>query len=141
MSDRIAEGTCQNRLAAVWFLGSGIVFVLILIQTLAGKYGSGAEAAWGWLMPAILPTLSLIVGATAYHASRPKRDLTVSRLAYRVALGLSVFYLLLLLATLLVDPLTPTTPLQLMELSRFWLGPVQGLVGLALGAFFVSREA
>lgn len=140
MSGRLAESTTQGRLAAVWFAGAAVVFLLLLVQTLTGKYGDHAGAAWGWLMPAILPTLSLITGAIAYNASKPKRDTTVDRLAYRVALGLSVFYLALLLTTLLVEPLIRATPLQLLEMSDFWLGPVQGLVGLSLGAFFVSAR-
>jgi hypothetical protein len=140
VSDRLSESATQGRLASVWFAGAALVFTLVLVQTLAGKYGDRAGTAWGWLMPAILPTLSLITGAIAYNASRPKRDITVNRLAYRVALGLSIFYLLLLLTTLLVEPLIPVTPLQILEMSDFWLGPVQGLVGLSLGAFFVSAR-
>jgi hypothetical protein len=140
VSARIAASTGQGRLAAVWFAGAGAVFLLVLVQTLAGKYGENTEAAWGWLMPAILPTLSLITGAIAYNAAKPKGEFTVDRLAYRVAFYLSIFYLLLLLVTLLAEPLTSMTPLQVLELSGYWLGPVQGLVGLALGAFFVSRK-
>ncbi len=133
--------TCQTRLAALWLGGSAVLFTLVLIQSLAGKYGEQTGAAWSWLMPAIIPTLSLIVGAVAYSASTAKHDVTVNRLAFRIAASLSLFYLLLLLATLLADPLIDwITALQLLELSKLWLGPVQGLVGLSLGAFFVSRE-
>lgn len=140
MSRRVDVGSCQTRLAAIWLGGGGVLFVVVLVQSLAGKYGEQTGVAWSWLLPALIPTISLIVGAVAYDAVKSKTETTVDRMAFRVAGGLSVFYLLLLTTTLLAEPLTRSSPLELLEMSKLWLGPVQGLVGLSLGAFFVSRE-
>jgi hypothetical protein len=59
---------------------------------------------------------------------------------YRLALWLSCAYLLLILLSILVQPFAPLPPLALMQQSNLWLGPLQGLVAGALGAFFVKAE-
>lgn len=52
---------------------------------------------------------------------------------------LSVFYLLLVLATLLLQAVAGMVATEFMTTSNLWLTPVQGLVGATLGVFFVSR--
>jgi hypothetical protein len=53
---------------------------------------------------------------------------------------LSVFYLALALGTMLVQPFVWITAVEVLSVSSLWLGPVQGLVGLALGAVFGSKR-
>jgi len=86
-----------------------------------------------------MPTLSLIVGAVAYEA-RHQQTATVSHLAFRISFWLSVVYLALVLTVFLGQPFSGMTPLGLMQVSNLFLGPIQGLLGLALGVFFVSRQ-
>ena len=138
MSERVKVSSCQRRLALAWFIGGGLVFLVVVVQTMAGHYGEKTKAAWSWLLPTIMPTLSLIVGAVV--SQQPQSTATVDRLAYRISMGLSLCYLLLVLATLAVQPFTGTDPLDLMSTSNLWLGPVQGLLGIALGVFFGSRK-
>ena len=140
ISQRLPVAWCQRRLAVVWFTGGGLLFAFLIAQTVAGKYGAQTEKAWAWLLPTVLPTLSLIVGAVAHSARRPSDPATADGFFFRVSFGLSVFYLILVLGTLLLEPLSSLTPLELMNISSLWLGPVQGLVGIALGVFFVSRQ-
>jgi hypothetical protein len=140
MNDRAPLSLCQRRLAMIWFAGSGLIAILLVAQTIRSKYGDQPEKAWSWFLPTILPTLSLIVGAVAYEASRPQEAATVDRFFFKLSISLSVVYLLLVLATLIFQPLTQMTPLRLMDISNLWLGPIQGLVGIALGALFVSHR-
>jgi hypothetical protein len=141
MSSRRLVSRSQTMLAGVWLIGGGLIFVLVLAQTLGGKYAGQVEKAWSWLIPTIVPTLLLIVGAVAYEARQPARKgATVDGLAFSVTCGLSLFYLVLVIVTVLVQPFTAMTPLELMSVSHLWLGPVQGLVSIALGVFFASRE-
>lgn len=58
----------------------------------------------------------------------------------RLAVGLSLAYFTIILATLLLRPLTNFAPLELLNISDLWLGPLQGLATGALGAFFVKAE-
>jgi hypothetical protein len=83
----------------------------------------------------------IIVSAVAYGArQKTRKRATADRLAFYLTFGLSCFYLAMVVVTVLVQPLTSMTPLELMAVSHLWLGPIQGLVGIALGVFFASRE-
>jgi hypothetical protein len=109
-------------------------------QTITGKYGEQTQRAWAWFMPIVVPTLSVILSAIAYGATAPVADQTVEARAYRLTWWMSAFYLLVVLATLLLQPLSNPRPLEFMGTANLWLGPLQGLVGIALGAFFTSRK-
>jgi hypothetical protein len=140
MTEKIPVSVCQKSLATIWFVGSLLIFVVVLMQTLGGKYGDEIERAWSWFLPTVMPMLGLIVGAVTYEAVRPQTTATVDRFVFRTSVWFSLFYLLLVLLTLILQPLTRMTPLKLMNISNLWLGPVQGLVGVALGVFFGSRQ-
>jgi len=88
----------------------------------------------------VVPTLSLILGAIVQEARKAQENITVDAFAYHVSAGFSIGYLFLILGTLLIQPLTAWSSLELMNMSNFWLAPVQGFVGISLGAFFISRE-
>jgi len=139
---KISKAKCKKRLATVWLTGAGILFFLLLFQTFLGRYGDRADAAWGWLLPTIMPTLMLMVGVLVSDALRKSTaSVQVDRFIFRLAFFLSVGYLIVVSLTLLLSPFSAIPQLQLMTLSNLWLGPFQGLVSAALGAFFVNREA
>lgn len=135
-------GPCRRRIATAWLLGSGLIYLLVLAQTLFGYYGNDAETAWSWILPITLPNLSLIIGVMVAGARKRQkgRNDQVSDFVYRLALGLTLFYLAVVLMTLLVQPLIEIEPPDLMKQSNLWLAPLQGLVTAALGAFYISKE-
>jgi len=135
----VLEG--QRRLAVLWFFGGGISALILIIQSITGYYGDKVSDAWSWLLPYVLPILTLIVSAVFADATKKTSNITVNLFAYRSSLWLSVFYLLCLDVSLLAGNLTPYGPLQLMKTSVLWLGPLQGLLGIALGVFFVKRKS
>ena len=140
MSNRVSITAAQSRLAVLWLAGSAVIFMLMLAQTVSGKYGGQTQRAWGWFMPTVVPTLSVILSAIAYGATKAAEDQTVEERAYRMTFWMSAFYLLTLLATLLLQPLSDLRPLEFMSNANLWLGPLQGLVGIALGTFFTSKK-
>jgi hypothetical protein len=140
MSNRVSITAAQTRLAVLWLAGSAVIFMLMLAQTVSGKYGGQTQRAWGWFMPTVVPTLSVILSAIAYGATRAAEDQTVEERAYRLTFWMSAFYLLTILATLLLQPLSDLRPLEFMSNANLWLGPLQGLVGIALGTFFTSKK-
>src|SRR3546814_9658350 len=74
-------------------------------------------------------------GQDARQAGKPVDDLF-----FRLGAGMSVLYLLLVALSVLVQPLLPqATPLELMQRSNLWLGPLQGLTVATLGVFFRSQ--
>jgi len=129
---------CQRRLALVWLAGAALLVLLMIAQSIGNKYGGATAQAWDWLLPTVVPTLSLIVGAFAATARQPLQQATVDAFSYRLSLWLSVFYLVLVAAVPLAQPLTGRSPLELMQLSKLWLGAIQGVVGISLGVYFVS---
>lgn len=140
--------TVRWRLATVWFCGSGAIFLLLALQSLSGLYQDRLQGVWGWALPNFLPTLSLMLGVFA--ASALQNDAEDDRLGvrigfYRLSFALSLFYLLMLLLTILIQPFVGAwrnepSAAQSLETANLWLGPLQGLVVAALGVLFFIKQ-
>lgn len=140
MSTHIQMETCKRRLAVVWLIGAGVLFVLMMTQSLTGRYNLQTREAWGWLLPTLMPTMSLIVGVLAMEIRGPKdKARPVDPFLYHLAMGLSVFYLVVVAATILAKPFLDMTAIEAMNLSNLWLGPLQGLVSAMVGVFYVKQ--
>ena len=120
-----------------------------MVQSLAGVYGEQTQAVWGWLLPNILPTLSLVIGvfaATALKESAETDTMRVRRSFARLATALSIFHLISVGSVFIAQVYLGTTQgqgarsLALFEMANLWLGPLQGLVAAVLGALFFSSE-
>ncbi len=130
---------CKRRLAALWFIGAGAVFFVVFLQTAFGHYGEKVTEVWSWVLPTVMPTLSLVLGVLVVDALGKGISITrIDDFLFRLTFGLSLAYLLAVLLIFLLQPFTRVPPLQLMQQSNLWLGPFQGLVAAGLGAFFVS---
>jgi hypothetical protein len=142
MTQRLPVVECQRRLAILWLAGTGAAFLVVLAQTIGGKYGEESGKAWAWFVPTVLPTASLIVGVIIAQGRQPESGDTVSRLSYSLSWWLSLLYLILVLLTPIAEPLAGyQNPLDFLTTSTAWLTPVQSLVSIALGGFFVARES
>lgn len=133
----------KKQLTIIWFSGSGILFTLLLLQTIFGKYGTEVKDAWGLMLPTFIPTLSLIIGVLVSDATGSQdseETATVDRFFFRLSCFLSIAYLLTVILTILLSPFSTLSLLELMKLSNLWLAPFQGLVTASLGAFFVSKK-
>jgi hypothetical protein len=139
--NRISMDVSQKRLATLWFIGAGFLFFLLLLQTLRGVYGDKAGEAWSWLLPTFMPTLLLIVGAIVNKARlQNAQDVTVDRFMYVISFYLSIAYFIAVILTFFLSQFSAQSPLTQLKLSNLYLTPIQGLVSLALGAFFVSQK-
>lgn len=130
------------RLARLWLVFAGVFVLLLIAQSVLGKYQGKVQNVWSWALPSIMPTLSLILtvlGSTAF--AHQKATFRIKRQFYRAVLWLSTAYLSLLIATVLVEPFTPYESLDLLNLSNFWLAPFQGLVASAIAVLFFSDSA
>jgi hypothetical protein len=138
---RISLNISQKYLAILWLFGSSISFLIILLQTILGRYGDRTNEAWGWLLPNIVPTLSLIIGVLVSDAfNQSEESVAVDKFVFRLAFLLSTIYLMVLTLTIVAQPFSELNPLELMKQSNLWLTPLQGLVSAVLGAFFVQRR-
>jgi hypothetical protein len=131
----------RSKLAVLWLGSAGLILLTLIIQSLRLVYGDHTQEVWGWILPTLMPTLSLIVTVLSYSALDPAMSGTVVRRDfYRLAFWLSGAYLFVILLTLLVQPFSSGDPIQLMQMSNLWLGPFQGLVASALGVLFASKK-
>lgn len=135
---RVPLGKCQRALALLWLIGSGFLFTLLVIQTALGHYGDSYADAWNWLLPAVLPTASLII--TVLFKTTDAEQKTADRFLFRLCYGLSSMYLLVLISVLLLQPFQPGAAADALKHSNIYLGPFQGLVASSIGAFFVQTE-
>lgn len=132
---------CKKRLATIWFGGAGILFFIVLLQTLLGRFENKAGEAWSWLLPTIMPTLMLIIGVLVMDALGKGVKITnTDRFLFRLTFFISIAYLLAVLLVIAIQPFSTLGPFELMTQSNFWLGPFQGLVSASLGAFFVQAR-
>lgn len=140
MRARISVAQCQRRLLAVWGGTSLLAAVMVLVQTSPkGAYHSSANDVWEWFLPAVVPTVSLIVGTVVAGARGPANKATVEVFYYRLALWASLAYLALVLGLLLTFAQSPKPVAELKATSHLVTG-LYSLVGIALGTFFVAKK-
>src|SRR4051794_4314031 len=99
------------RLALVWFSASGALFLILVLQSLFGVYENRLQGAWGWALPNFVPTLALMISVFAADALKDYGEtetLKVRKPFFKLSLGLSVFYLTILLGTIFAQPFVLT---------------------------------
>lgn len=146
--DRIPLEHARQRLGMLWFIGSGLIFVILIVQSLLNAFGERTQGVWGWALPNFLPTLLLMMGVFAGSALLDETEsdkMLVRSFFYRLTWWLSIFHLSMVLLTMLVQPFLPalqegSDPMRTFDLSNLWLGPLQGLVGASVGALFFSKS-
>lgn len=130
----------RNQLIRIWMLGSGVPMLILVVQSVTGKYDEATGDVWSWFVPLVFPTIGLmlgILGGTALEQEEPRR---VKKSFYVIVFWLSVAYLSLLSLTIFLEPLSPTPGLELYKLSSYWLAPFQGLVAGGIGYLFTSSK-
>lgn len=137
----ISKSKCRTALGILWFVTGGGLSLLFILQTLFGHYEDKANEAWAWFLPTLMPTLILMIGTFAADALTARdEDAPVKPFIFFLSFGISVFYLLAVALTILLQPLTGIPFPELMKQSNLFLGPLQGLVAAALGIFFVKAR-
>ncbi len=140
-NQRIDLERARNRLATVWYGGALIAVLIAIAQSITNRFDSITQDFWSWFTPTIFPTVALITGViagTALDEDRERR--TVKRFFFRVALGLSLVYLLVLIAVMLAEPFAGTHDMHYFTNTTIYLSPMQGVVLAAIGALFNSRK-
>jgi len=131
----------RSRLAGQWLIGAGVIFLLLILQSVFGKYHDKAQQVWSWALPSLMPTLTLIISVLGANALEPQDEGgSVRKSFYYLAMWLSTAYLMLILFTILIEPFTTFDSAQLLNLSNLWLGPFQGFVASAIGLLFFTKK-
>jgi len=134
--------TCKKRLGALWFGAAGILTFMMIFQSMGQIYGDKLSEAWGWFLPTLMPTLSLM--CATFIADAGGRTTTAvaegDPFMFWLTASLSLAYLLMIALTLLWQPIASVSPLELMKQANLWMGPFQGLVSGSLGVFFLKAR-
>jgi hypothetical protein len=133
---------CRSTLLLIWMIGGGIIFVVLIVQSILGRYGSNLQAVWSWFIPTVVPTTSLMLGVLGAGAlsGRSIKPQEVRAFFFQISRALSMFYLVALALTIALEPFSPVPAIDLYTMSNYWLGPIQGLVVAAIGVLFVSKQ-
>src|SRR5260370_39122668 len=127
-SERMDLVAGQGTLLLIWLIGSIPAVTLLLARTF-GPNADEIERVWAWLLPSVMPTLSLVVGTYAATAlTESPKTKTVEVLFFRVAAGLSLAYLAVVVFAILLYPLSPPPATKSLERVGLVLWPVHGLV-------------
>ncbi len=132
----------RTRLVFIWLGGSCILVVLLVLLSLIGDtFKDHVQELWNWALPNFVPTLGLMIAVSAKEALNPTPSGVVVRRNFcTIATSLSLFYLTLVLVTLLAHPVSSLDPLEILSMSGFYLAPLQGLADAALAVVFLSKE-
>lgn len=141
--NKINLDRARAQLAQIWFIGAGIAFAVLALQSILGqKYKGHLQEVWSWFVPTVAPSLGLmlgVMGADALRDSPEKRH--VKSGFYRLARNVSLAYLVTLAATILLEPYSSTPALELYMFSNYWLAPVQALAVGAIGVLFAAQDS
>ncbi len=139
----IAFFKAQKRISVLWFVFSAIIFLLVFIQTIIGEKfdDESVKAVWKWVASFIIPTLSLILSAffAQFGSLLPKKE-NIGKFYYLLVFWLSFFYLFIVILVILIEPLIETPFVKIIDSSSYYLTPLQSLVNIAIGYFFIKRE-
>ena len=128
---------CKRMLAVLWTVGILGLYLIILIQTLLGKHQEHVNDVWGWLLQCTIPLFSLIIGAFSFSTFNPDTNTSkIDKFSFRLSYIMSVFYLLVILAIIISQPLSGKPLWELGSDSNIFIAPLQGIVSGAIGLFF-----
>jgi hypothetical protein len=125
-------------LTRVWLIGTAAPTLLLVAQSILGKYSDSVREVWSWYVPLAAPTIGLMIGIQG-GAAFGGRDRLVKRSFYEIALWLSIAYLAIISITIFLEPFSPTRGMALYGIATYWLAPLQGLVVGTLGYLFTSE--
>jgi hypothetical protein len=128
---------CRTRLMLLWFAWSMALILIVFLQLVGQHYGADWKDALTWLLPAILPTTSLVVGVWASEVARADRtERVIARSAFRMVAIASALYLSFVTLVIAMQPFYAGPAIELMRQSALILAPLQGVVSAFLGIFF-----
>jgi hypothetical protein len=132
----------QQRIALVWVMGGCLLSVLLIAQLAMGKYGDKSKLVVEWFVPLVLPTVSLTLTAVVATVKGAARAIEpVDRFAFRMVWGLSLMYLLIVAGVMVFSGTgSATEAVESLSACNPIVAGVQGIVGVALGAFFVKTS-
>lgn len=145
-------GQARRWLYCIWFPGTALLLFVLVAQTITRAYGDETSRLWSWALPNITPVLSLMLSVAGAEAMISRRNLAMRRIRRDfvvIVCGFSVVYIIFLLVPIIGQPIyflvSDTVRLErarteLLDISSFWLAPLQGFVIGLICVLFTSYE-
>jgi hypothetical protein len=132
----------RRRLLLWWLIGGILPFAIIFLSTLpgVGAFGGDAETIWKWFATNFGTTLGTMLATVATDSFGSPSTKTVTSFLYRVMVGLSIFFLLMLCAPFILRPALQFNLIALLNNSKWWLGAVQSVLNIGMGAIFPKSK-
>lgn len=142
----------RKRLLKLWMFFSALTFIVYLILTISGRYGSNIGEIWEWLFKLITPSLTLMLGIFINEISAKPNEQQVDIFYFQIAYWISIFFLIIVFLSSILIPILNlmqnkgihiTDGKNIMEAVNsynIFLTPLQGLTTLSLGFFFTKKE-
>lgn len=128
------RGTAVRVLLGQWLISACAISILILLQSIFGKYGNDSEVAWSWMCGLFVPPLSLLLTAALTESSIDWHNQVASTFKYWVAFGAGGVCILAVAFILLIEPVVSLSYFQLFEKTSLALALWQGFSVAAISA-------
>lgn len=132
-------GRARAILSYLWVAASMPLLVIIIFQSILGKFGKDWDLTWSWLSPLIFPALFLVMSMWRVEGTSRDQEPVRSKHVFWLTVGISCTYLISVYAVVLLQPFSVLNLETLLRYSSLYLGLVQGLATGALGKFFLEN--
>ena len=136
----------RDRLAVLWTIGSGVIVLILIMQSLGNVYDQRVAEVWFSIAPMFAPALLVVIIASGTDALKPlgaRGRPYLPRTFYLVAFWLSAANLFLILGTIASEPIVVYlhpddgfAPADVLRASMLWMVPfhiiVLGVVGISV---------
>ena len=112
-----------KKIIQTWLIGILPTLLIVVVQSIGGKYEGENGSAWLWFLANTLPSIALV--SYAFFNANLRNSLFISDKRYSVLFWLSVSYVVILLFSLLLQPLSTSSPIDTLKQSMYWLLPFQ----------------
>lgn len=124
----------------LWLIGAVVLALVLLGQSIAGKYGDDDAAAWSWFLSLVVAPFSLLTVAAFVDPSASWRNAAANTFKFRAGFIASFGVLLVGLATLLIEPLLQMNWFDLFSRSGIVIALLQAPVMAAVGGVVFDRR-
>lgn len=135
--DVTLKTSVARRLSYCWWTTGLLLLGMYIAQVVCGKFGNGSEstATAVWLLKAFIPYLILLT-LMIFHMDPADQETIPSAFA-RFVTFVTVFYLLLLLATYVLQARWEGSPMEWFNLA-YWLIFFEGILTVLYSILLVS---
>lgn len=129
----------RSILSFLW-VGLSAPLVLFAVVLSATKFSNDQwDVPWSWLIPLVIPTLSLIIAVWSVGGT-PHDEINVKSMGvFWCTLALTLLYFVAIYLVVLLYPLSSSDLATHLRTSGWYLGLLQGLTTVAVGKFYVEN--